>query len=74
MLKPLPKSAVTAFIRKYGIKLRRVQRKKKLDKAAYLPKIMKWHSTLREGLIKSKSYSPTYNSMGPILTKQTAKC
>ena len=43
----LPKSAFTAFIRKYGIKLRRVQRKKKLDKTAYLPKIMKWHSTLR---------------------------
>jgi len=60
--KSLPKSAITAFIRKYGIKLRRVQRKKKLDKSAYLPKIMKWYSTLREGLIKSKSNSPTYNS------------
>ena len=57
----LPKSAVTAFIRKYRIKFRRVQRKKKLDKTVYLPKIMKWHSTLREVLVKSKNDSTTYD-------------
>ena len=57
----LPKSAITAFIRRYNIKLRRVQRKKKVYKTTYLQRIMKWHSSLREGLIKSKIDSPTYD-------------
>ena len=48
----LPKSVVTRFIKNYKIKLRRVQRKKTVNKLEYLPKMMTWHTTLREGLIK----------------------
>ena len=59
--KRVPKSAITTFIRNYGIKLRRVQRKKQLDKYIYLPKIMKWHTLLREGLIKTHKNKLTYD-------------
>ena len=57
----LPKSSVTRFIRTYKIKLRRVQRKKQANKTNYLPAIMRWHTTLRERLIKTGKSSPNYN-------------
>ena len=44
-------SAMSSFIRRYKIQMRRVERKKRQDKQYFVPKIMKWHSTLREGLI-----------------------
>ena len=47
--KHLSKSVLVSFIRKYNIKLRRVQRKKRVDKTNFAPQIMKWHCTLREG-------------------------
>ena len=48
----IPKSAVARFIRQYKIKLRRVQRKKRVDKTNFQGQMMQWHSTLREGLIE----------------------
>ena len=59
--KRVPKNAITAFTKKYGIKLRRVQRKKRVDKTSFLPKVLKWHSLLREGLIKTKRDSSSYD-------------
>ena len=54
----LPKSVVTRFIKSYNIKLRRVERKKTVSKLSHLPKLMTWHTTLREGLIKTGSHLP----------------
>ena len=57
----VPKSIVASFNRKYNIKLRKVQRKKRVDKTNFGPKMMKWHCTLREGLIKSGCSRPEYD-------------
>ena len=59
--KRTPKSAITCFIRIYGIKLRRVQRKKQAHKSSFLPQIMAWHSTLREELIKTARREATFD-------------
>ena len=58
----LPKSVVTRFIKSYNIKLRRVQRKKTVNKLSHLPKLMTWHTTLREGLKKTGSHLPYYDT------------
>ena len=58
----LPKSVVTRFIKSYNIKLRRVQRKKTVNKLSHLPNMMTWHTTLREGLIKTGSHLPYYDT------------
>ena len=58
----LPRSVVTRFIKSYNIKLRRVQRKKTVNKLSHLPKLMKWHTILREGLIKTGSHLPYYDT------------
>ena len=47
------KSEIIMFIKKNNITLRRVQRKKRNDKTERQPKIIRWHSLLREGLIKT---------------------
>ena len=52
---------VVSFLRKYNIKLRRVQRKKTVDKSKFASEIMKWHCTLQEGLIKSGSQAPDFD-------------
>ena len=57
----IPKSAITSFLHKYKIKLRRVQRKKQVQKSNYAPGLMKWHCTLREGLIKTGSDRPNFD-------------
>ena len=49
------------FIRKYGIKIRRVQRRKQLDKEAYEPKLREWHCKYREGVIKSGNKKTHYD-------------
>ena len=58
----LLKSVVTRFIKSYNIKLRRVQQKKTFNKLSHLPKLMTWHTTLREGLIKTGSHLPYYDT------------
>ena len=58
----LPKSVVTRFIKSYNIKLRQVQRKKRVNKLSHLPRLMTWHKTLREGLIKRGSHLPYYDT------------
>ena len=59
--KRLSKTVVVMFLRKFNIKLRRVQRKKQIDKSKFAPEMMKWHCTLREGVIKSCSHLPDYD-------------
>ena len=49
------------LLRKFNIKLHRVQRKKEIDKSNFAPEMMKWHCTLREGVIKSCFQLPDYN-------------
>eukprot|EP00795_Rhopilema_esculentum_P014944 gene14944-biopygen848 len=61
-IKAIPKSAVFNFIRKYKIKLRRIQRKKRAEKTSFLPGMIGWHTTLREGLIKTGNAKPSYDS------------
>ena len=56
------KSAVQAFLKKYTIKIRKVQRKKQDDKSCHAEKLREWHLKFREGLIKSKSSDPTFDS------------
>ena len=48
------KHVIVNFIKRYHLKLRRVQRRKKKPKEAFRESLMKWHSTLREHLIKTK--------------------
>ena len=55
----LPKTVIVSYIKKYNIKLRRVQRKKKSKRLWRLQ--LKWHCTLREGLIKYGSQSPDFH-------------
>ena len=57
----LPKSIVTHFLRKNKIRMLCVQRKRQADVKKQTPILMKWHSNLREKLIKSGSGKPTYN-------------
>ena len=56
-----PRSAAWYFIKKYGLKVRRTQRKKQVDKFAYSDKLKEWHLKFREGLIKSHSNQPNYD-------------
>ena len=49
------------FLRKFNIKLRRVQTKRQIDKSKFAPEMMKWHCTLCEGVIKSCSHLPDYD-------------
>ena len=56
--KRLSKTVVVMFFRKFNIKLRRVQRKKQINKSKFGPEMMKRHCTLREGVIKSCSHLP----------------
>ena len=58
----LLKSVVTRFIKSYNIKLRPVQRKKTVNTLSHLPKLMTWHTTLREGLIKTGSHLAYYDT------------
>ena len=55
-------SVVTAFKRKYGIKLRKVQRKKQKPKESSVGDLMSWHCEIREGVIKSGSNLPYFDS------------
>lgn len=57
----LPKSIVTHFLRKNKIRMLCVQRKRQADVKKQTLILMKWHSNLREKLIKSGSGKPTYD-------------
>ena len=59
--KPLSKSIVAHFTSKYNIKCLRVQRRKQKDNKEIVPSLMKWHSDLREGLIKTGSDKAGYD-------------
>lgn len=62
------KHVIVNFIKRYHLKLRRTQRTKKQDKEAFREPMMKWHSTLRERLVKtgsSENYHPVYGSFVP---------
>ena len=53
-----PKSAAMRFIKHCNIKLRRIQRKKQVQKGRFEEKMKQWHSSLRETRIKTgQSYS-----------------
>lgn len=57
----LPKSTVIHFLRKNKIRMLCIQRKRQVDVKKEMPKLMKWHSNLREKLVKSASDKPTYD-------------
>ena len=58
---PYTKKAVQQFLKKYDIKVRRIQRKKQVDKNCFVEKIREWHLKFREGVVKSKNKEPTYD-------------
>ena len=47
------KHVVTTFIRRYHIKQRRVQRKRKESKESFHQRIQKWHASFRERLVRT---------------------
>lgn len=57
----LPKSTITHFLRKHKIRMLCVQRKRQVDVKKQAPTLMKWHSNLREKVIKSGSGKLTYD-------------
>ena len=62
------KHVIVTFIKRNHLKLRRVQRRKKKPKEAYRESLMKWHSTLRERLVKTSKgadYDPVYGAFKP---------
>jgi len=62
------KHVIVTFIKRHHLKLRRVQRKKKMPKEAFRESLMKWHSTLRERLVKTgngANYDPVYGGFFP---------
>ena len=62
------KHVIDNFIKRNHLKLRRVQRRKKKPKDAFRESLMKWHSTLRERLVKTgkgENYDPTYHGFMP---------
>ena len=56
------KSAVEVFIKKYNLKVRRVQRKKQFDKTCYHQALQQWLLKFREGIIKSKSPDESHSN------------
>ena len=48
------KSAAQEFIKRYKLKVRRIQRKKQEDKECFVDALRNWHTQYREGLIKSQ--------------------
>ena len=58
-----------SFIKRKHLKLRRVQRNKKTAKEEFRAAIAKWHSTLRERLVKTgrsrSNYHPVYGGFMP---------
>ena len=64
----MKKHVIVIFIKRYHLKLRRAQRSKKKDKESYREAMMKWHSTLRERLVKTgrcETYHPVYGGFVP---------
>ena len=54
-------SIIVQFLKGCKIKLRRVQRKKRFNKQTDTPALMKWHNSLREGLINTVANLPQYD-------------
>ena len=62
------KHVIVNFIKRNHLKLRRVQRRKKKPKEAFRESLMKWHSALRERLVKTgkgENYNPVYSGFMP---------
>ena len=57
----LPKSTIVYFLRRQKIRLLCVQRKRQVNVKKNTPVLMKWHSNLREKLIKSGCNKSTYD-------------
>ena len=53
--------ATQTFIKKYGVKIRRVQRRKQADKTKYEDDLRNFHYKLREDVIKSGHMNPNYD-------------
>ena len=54
------KRVVTNFIKRHHLKYRRVQRNKKRSKEALREKLVKWHATLRERLVRTGAKESYY--------------
>ena len=65
----IKKHVIVSFIKRKHLKLRRVQRNKKTAKEEFRAAIAKWHSTLRERLVKTgrsrSNYHPVYGGFMP---------
>ena len=64
----LKQHVVTNFIKRMNLKLRRVQRNKKLPKEALRGDLQKWHATTRERLVRTglnDNYDPKYGRFLP---------
>ena len=57
----LKKHVIANFIKRYHLKLRLVQRNKKVPKEYFRTPLMKWHSTLRERLVRTGALQPIYD-------------
>ena len=55
--KPISPSVIVAFICKFKVKNRRVQRRKQKSKDDGVAAMIQWHVQLREGLIKTGQFS-----------------
>ena len=54
--------ATVTFIKNFQVKIRRVQNRKKIDKAAQEPKIREFHLKFREGVVKSGRTKAHYDN------------
>ena len=57
----ITRSAVQTFVKRYHIKVRKVQRKKQQPKDDFTEKIKQWHLNYRESLIKSQRPGSHYD-------------
>lgn len=56
------RSATQQFIKKQGVKIRRVQFRKNVPKSVHAPKLRDWHVNFREGVIKSGRDTEFYDN------------
>ena len=60
-VKPIGRHIVSRFVSHYNIKIRRKQRSRPKPKQDYTQRIMQFHSTLREALIKTSPDDPNFD-------------
>ena len=65
------KHVITTFLRKYNVRMRARQRNRSKPKEAFRADLMKWHSTIREWLVRMGAGSEAYDAKwGRLLPSQ----